>query len=737
MRADIYRSGFIRAAVLIALVGLVRSAEAQVVIEERVELGAASQQAPGDPAASSGGIYPLIAPEDGILRVEYGIVTRSAIPYPDSVALRVRINGTPVVKDSVFAAGRTWNQTTFIRFCQGTPYTEYYYTATDTLEVDAVVQGDTLDFEFVTDRGVFGDASDERWFTLRPDGRWDVDLFDFDAFCQQVTDRLQVIAWVGPCSESGRSPLCTIPVVKFLDQGNTALTDTVMTVSRMRTDVDLDSTSTFAGPNLPDPDPHTYRLEVEGFEAGLDTLVTFEVEVTDLADSTRTYTYRSVEDYRVVNGDTVAVYRADQHFRLVSNGIPAVGADPNGQYDDEYNDGGGGLEDQTLLVKLGYRVRGVAEDTSGTVIYTDNFWVGRTGGCTGVWETICATYVQFHSYGTLTVVNKAVSVKKASEDWAQGNVQFELSGPGDSFTPVRNVLQIEGSTSAKTGGTVFLRVVSGSDTTNVPVSILGQDTTETIAQKIAQAISDSTSLTTYYHKHNPDFNLPGDYPWLVLVNRSHEVEFLDISPPNGTIVAPANLNFYPAPGDSLNIISLHTLALNFSDGDSVNVDVYVVPDSSLGDTIQVAGKSFSYTVDDLMPTLGNSIFAEERVVDVADSTRPFTFGHELGHILALRHDTDQYNLMFGDCIGSVCGTSPVESWDATKRLRQGQIDTVRTRRGPNSANPLLQNPPNPPPAPFILSGRQREDQQRREAATDPRSRTAHRFDRPYRERRRP
>src|SRR5690606_30408363 len=130
-------------------------------------------------------------------------------------------------------------------------------------------------------------------------------------------------------------------------------------------------------------------------------------------------------------------------------------------------------------------------------------------------------------------------------------------------------------------------------------------------------------------------------------------------------------------------------------------------------------------------------FAEERVVDVADSTRPFTFGHELGHILALRHDTDQYNLMFGDCIGSVCGTSPVESWDATKRLRQGQIDTVRTRRGPNSANPLLQNPPNPPPAPFILSGRQREDQQRREAATDPRARAAHRCDRPYRERRRP
>src|SRR5690606_28659380 len=129
---------------------------------------------------------------------------------------------------------------------------------------------------------------------------------------------------------------------------------------------------------------------------------------------------------------------------------------------------------------------------------------------------------------------------------------------------------------------------------------------------------------------------------------------------------------------------------------STTIDVYVVPDSSMGDS--VPGTAYRYARHSSLPRLENSLLVDERAVNGLDATRPFTFGHELGHILfnglypdsdPNGHDTDPQNLMLGcNPFTGVCGTSNTERWGATKRLRQAQVEDVRSDSGPgNNDNP--------------------------------------------------
>ncbi len=641
-------------------------ASAQVVIRERVDLGAPTT------GEASGGSHTvrLIAPEDGILRVEYGVMQRSAVPYPQTgISLRVLVNGTQVVDDNVF--NRTWNRSELTRFCQGSPYTEHYYTTTDTLEVGAVETGDTLDFLFVTDRGLFGDEPLEGEVRNRADGRFDVDMWKYDTSCQQFTDRLTVIAEVAP-------------VPSFIRQDNTAFpADSCLMVSRVRTNLNLPASATFAGPVPTVPDPYTFRVEARGIASGAP--VTFQLKITDGGSGAmRTFDYESVEGQVVEGADQFVAYRMNRHVRLVSNGVPATGADPGANYDDKF------LGEQTVLVRLGDTVRGDVLDEAGTVLAST---LPLPVGCAATLpdphpQAIRTARVYFRDLvGARS--NPIASVARASEDWTQAAIRFRLTGRGPDITPVTNILQVEGQ--AGVSGPIEMRVkdVSGSTpiTLDRRIQITPAHTTEDVARLIAESIDADPRFEARHVVHNTDGR--PDHPWWVLINPEREVNFQFRTIPAGLSLGEPPLNFPPLVPMAQN--EHHALALNFKGADPAMAYVFTEPDGAEGPNVLATAYSY-YNWRNFMPGAVNTTFVDRRALDGTDATFPFTFGHELGHLLSLPHDDatthnppQTWNLMYAPA-----PAGEREGYGARKRLRQEQVNSARQQSGPSSANPLLQ-----------------------------------------------
>ena len=202
-----------------------------------------------------------------------------------------------------------------------------------------------------------------------------------------------------------------------------------------------------------------------------------------------TYTYGAVEG----TDGTDVVYRSDQYFRLVSNGIPTVGEDTSADYDDEYMDAGA-VEDPTLLVKLGADVRGAVSDPSGEIASV-TLPVGVPGMPPNLPtdDTILTgtlVYNKVRDNINTPALQASPATARASEDWAQARIQFETSGTVPKLRPVENLLLVDGT--ATSAGLIKIRgkaringsIIRFASITNVTSG----DTEKMIADNIAADI---------------------------------------------------------------------------------------------------------------------------------------------------------------------------------------------------------------------------------------------------------
>ena len=623
--------------------------------------------------AESAGEVNIVADRDGLLIVQYGFMRRAGTPLPPTgVSLQLYRDRLLLVDDPIF--DYAWTENSEFRTCtgNGSQFTEFTYTVMDTLDVADVVVGDTVSFFFVTDQDTYGDDPLEGVTAPRAEGGWDVDIFGFDPFCNAFLERLQIIVEIDPGEATA----------SFIRQDNTEFpADSCMMVSRKIPTINLPPAATYDGPPGNSPDPYTYRIEARDIPAG--DSISFRIEHTEaIGGAVNTYDYGFEEGEEIVGPDTFAVYRMDQHVRLVSNGIPLTGADPSATYDDGY----GG--DQTLLVQLEDEIRGMVFDSLGIEIaVTDTFTVGCPPSDPDP-QGIRTARVYFREYGDVPVSsNPLVSVEKASEDWAQAAIRFTHHGTGAPFFAVKNILFVEGE--ATQAGTVSLSVidVGAADTLDIAFSVPTGVRARGVARRIADSVDVDPRFTAEAVQHRPGTG-PGSNGWLVLVNAGNGSDVLFENPiaPNDLMLIPPQLNFPPLiPGEVMKTMEHHAIGLNYTDGGENIIHVFVLPDTSFG--ASTPGLVYRNARGGL-PGVHNAVFIDERAADGDDSDLPFTFGHELGHVFSLNHVTNtfgQTNLMY-----EVGLPNEREGDGGRKRLRQAQVDRVRQRSGPGSNNPILE-----------------------------------------------
>lgn len=669
MKAPLLRLGL--CFVLFLLFGL-PTAQAQVVIKERVELQQKQEQVrPAPHVDSIRAIVPvapssssqIIAPKSGSLQIYYANAERYFTPIPDSAFVTILRNGEEMATDTV--RSHLTDELKNIRYvytCYGFQYIDQYLYSSPNLEsalvtVGQVEKGDTLTLGYTTDSGTYGGYITPVSDTTKT--AWNVDLGFYYSCVRDWGERVSLsIAIVEP---------------EFIRQDNTPIPkagpEATLMVSKAVTTENLPDAATFVGPPGADPDPATFRLQMTALPPGSD--VKFKLEVLrDAQGVVYTHTFDAIEG--TLENGTLA-YRMDEHIRFVSNAPP--GSAPSGAvYDDEYRG------HQTIRAELGDLVRAtLILDGEETDIDTE-LPVGRPPSEVGP-NAIRTAEINFM---TLDGVNSAPQtiVDRMSEDWAQAAVRFDLAGQS-TITPVENALTVEGPAVSDSG--MVSVEVNGQ---LVVVEVLPNQKAALIAYNVASAIADSTGLSTSLPPH-PDQVPPGNFDrWLVIVDKGQNVTFENWS---DTF---ANLDFNPTVLNytmPVNETEGNVLGLNFKDDDDQTIDLFAASEVP-GDTLGFAGYD---DIADALPGLVNTIVIGEASADQFDDY-PTVAGHEVGHVLFNKdfpgddpnndgHSTTSTNLMYPVA-------SQKETYSATKRLTPYQHSDARADSGPGSDGPVLLQP---------------------------------------------
>lgn len=661
-------------------------------IRESVDLDRPSTTADAPEALGGGGhTVSFVAQRDGFLSVFYGTIQRAGSQYPTGEpTLEVYNNGVLVGTDDVLS--HSWPAPVPIQRNCGGLYNEFNYNTTETVDLQIpVLTGETISFLFKSDIDTYGDDPDEGGTSPSGD-QWAVAIGGFDPSCPFPIELFQFLAEVVECT--GLNPPCN-PSVQFVRQTDNmpvSGNDASLRVSTHQTHLDLPASSLFADTG---PDADTYRLEALGLPAG--ETVTFEVKTTEAGGSpVNVYTYDAVEGTDPTSGDPV--YRTEQFFRLVSNGIPTVGPDPSADYDDEYSDSGAN-EDPTLLVKLGATVRGAVSDPSGEVAsVTLPLGIQGMPPNPPVEDTILTGSLVFNEIRDLTnspTINATLATERASEDWAQGRIQFEVGGTASDIYPVKNIVRLSGTAT----GAGQVKVTGTADCCFAPVNfavvvnVNVGDTAEIIASNVASAIMNNNSdIEANAHVHSPVAGVDDALVHLDAVPTAWPDGMIWNSLKTdaaGVLIDEPVLEFEPLTITDADFFEQHSIALNYADDDLTTIDVFAVPSGTFDAGFRAY--SWAYVWHVFIEGIENSTFVDEEALDDPDTGFPFTFGHELGHILfnaewagstPSGHHPDDHNLMKD-------GTDTTETWDASKRLDAVQITDARTDSGPGATNPVI------------------------------------------------
>lgn len=449
--------------------------------------------------------------------------------------------------------------------------------------------------------------------------------------------------------------------IQMINQANAVIPlqgdNACLMVSKSVTDVNLPNTATFEGPPGANPDPETFRVQVNGLAAGQSPKIRLEV----LRGTATPYTHDFDMIEGVVGGQPV--YRTNEHIRLVSNAA-----------DDAH------LAHQTPLVKLADIVRA-------TLVFNNQnltsmqLPVGRPPNEDGpkAIRTVDIHFVTLQGVAS----NPAATVERMNENWAQLAIRFNRVSTV-TRTPVTNVLTVDGT--AKANGQLSVDITpQGGASVNVVTQINAGDTVEQIGQKLAASISTHPGLSASSHRHINSF--------IVLVNKGQEVNFANINSTVASVVfqEPA-LNFT----DEINLFDGSVLALNFGDNDLTTIDLIIVTrisiNTSLTSTPNLAlaatGGDFLATA---LPGWHNVSILREEAAASTDSSR--IASHEMGHALFDGSDDIHSNVNTNLFRGTA---DPTDTIASAKRLANDPGDPItdynaraRDRSGPNTVPPLL------------------------------------------------
>lgn len=416
-------------------------------------------------------------------------------------------------------------------------------------------------------------------------------------------------------------------------------------VSKFVTNVNLPDTATFDGPPGANPDPETFRVQIDGLPAGQTPHVRLEV----LRGTATPYTHTFDMVQGAVGGRPI--YRTNEHIRLVSNAV-----------DDAH------LAHQTPLVKLADIVRATLVFNNQDIT-SMQLPVGRPPDEDGpkAIRTVDIHFVTLQGVSS----DPAATIERMNEDWAQLAIHFNLASE-ETRDPVKNVLTVDGTANADGRLSVDITPQAGAQV-SVVAQISRGDTDEQIAQKLAAAISTHAGLTGSHHRHENIF--------IVLVNKGRAVTFANINTtvPSVVFQEPA-LNFT----DEINLLEGSVLGLNFKDNDPSTIDMIAVG------KVHVLGTSDAATGGDFLatnlPGWHNASIIREEGVDASDADQPFLAGHEMGHALF-----DGSNDIHSPIATNIFTQfqSGVDTINATKRLTEDQNTRARDRSGPNTVPPLL------------------------------------------------
>jgi hypothetical protein len=425
-------------------------------------------------------------------------------------------------------------------------------------------------------------------------------------------------------------------------------------VSKFVTNVNLPATATFNGPPGADPDPETFRVQLNGLATGLAPNI--RLEGIRGTTTTFTHTYTMVEG---VDGGK-PVYRLDKHIRLVSNAVDAAHS-----------------ADQTPLVKLADNVRATFV-LNGQNIGNIQLPVGRPPSEDGpkAIRTVDIHFITLRGVST----DPAATIERMSEDWAQLAIRFNLAS-SETVDPVTNVLTIDGTANANGQLSVDITPAGGT-TTNVSIPITSGNTDAQIARRLASAISSQPGLSASHHRHQDLF--------IVMVNKGREVDFANI---NCTVASVAFrepvLNFT----DGIDLLEGSVLGLNFSDNDPKTIDMIAIGRMPILNIL--AGATGGDFLATNLPGWRNVCIIREEAVDASDADMPFVAGHEMGHALFDGGDPIHSNVNTNIFRGTASPNT--DTIGGAKRLANSSTDPItdynaraRQRSGPNTVPPLLQ-----------------------------------------------
>ena len=505
------------------------------------------------------------------------------------------------------------------------------------------------------------------------------------------------------------------PQIRFLRQDDELIPteeedadEAVLMVSKFVTDEELPGavgfTSPYAtgGPDAGLGDLHTFRPQVIGLDAGVAETISFRVEVLREGQPTEySATFEAVEG--VLENGAVA-YRGRQHLRLVSN-APPPGAPGFADYDDEY------AEDQTILVKLGDTVKVTALIDDGgqeTEYATVELPVGRPANEDGR-NAIRRAELNWITYEDVDAVPATIT-DRMSEDWAQAAVRYEEAGSRTfSQNDLGNVVQIRfrrrgplrGPYSEAPEAGVFSITLELGNGTTVPVSVAYAqgDNLYAVAQRAQDAIRAAAADLTESVARVADVRDDGG-----LVNPLRAERFyLIVGPGSGARVVEQGGNDVIGLDDAefglddslepLPLYDLRAIALTLKDADPQTIDVLVLRNNALGASL--AGSSpYGLTADASDSEIGSTIFLVEKTADESDDWGTVA-GHEVGHALLAGtgngdHSPVLTNLMYGSAFDPEAGVlAEYENYGDPKRLTEAQQDQVRADSGPQNGGIVL------------------------------------------------
>jgi len=469
------------------------------------------------------------------------------------------------------------------------------------------------------------------------------------------------------------APLSSKGTIRFIRQDNTSIPsegdDACLMISKRKTDIDINNPSTadFEGPVPPRPDPDTFRVELLEAPQGLDPPPKLRVIYPSHEGEGKyaSATYEMVEG--TVGNNTV--YRSRLHIRLVATAA-----------DDTH------LDDQTLRVRLGDSVKAECTWTEKGIGYENSaaLPIARPPEEDGP-NAIRTADLRFVVFGNgITAEEIQNATRFTSNVWSQAAIRFHIVETVFVENPVKNILTVTGKPTED--GQVRVTVQN----TQVSISVTSQDTTKTVAQKLASAISEQAKLKASAFPHYDGDQNDKFEGWIVLVNKGHNVNFANPQHPQGVRIGVPRLDFSSIEDGNKNkplkTLELACLSLNYKDKDydDATIDVFVVGKARIKDNL--SGMAGGDCLADRIPAWHNVVFVQAYGVDAEIPTYPFLLAHELGHVLLDGDDTihqdDTTNLMHSP-------VSEIDSVGATKRLTPEQHNRAREKSGPGSAGPVL------------------------------------------------